>query len=252
MGSELASIITEAERIAGLQGKLLLAGITRMTTAQAASARDTPQLIAQFKEALLEVKKSVRPSPGSSPNAAELQPGNLTPGQLRRHIELYLDLMSQRSLVLGDPLDTAKRVDETAASALDCARVSVWLLDRDETKLTCFDLFERNGSKHSSGLELHAKDFKPYFIALATQRTVAAHEAQIDPRTECFTASYLKPLGITSMLDVPIWVDGKMVGVVCHEHQGPSRRWNLDEERFAYLMASFVSLSMERHTPSRF
>jgi GAF domain-containing protein len=223
-----------------------------MTTAQASNARDTPELITQFNAALVEVRKSVRTSAPVTASAAEPQPGNLSPQQLRRHIELYLDLMSQRSLVLGDPLETAKRVDETAASALECARVSVWLLDREETKITCFDLFERNGSKHSSGVELFARDFKPYFRALATQRTIAAHDAQVDPRTECFTSSYLKPLGITSMLDVPIWVDARMVGVVCHEHQGPPRQWNLDEERFAYLMASFVSLSMERITPSRF
>lgn len=246
MGSALANIVNEAEKIAGLQGKLLLSGITRMTTGQAASATDSPQLIAQFKAALAEVKNSVRA-------AAELPPGNLTPQQLRRHMDLYLDLMTQRSLVLGDPLETAKRVDETAAEAIDCARVSVWLLDDKETKITCTDLFERVGSKHSSGTELHARDFKPYFTALATQRTIAAHEAQSDPRTACFTTVYLKPLGITSMLDVPIWVNGKMVGVVCHEHQGPARQWNLDEERFAYLMAAFVSLSMERHaTPARF
>jgi hypothetical protein len=246
MGTALANIVNEAERIAGLQGKLLLSGITRMTTGQASSATDSPQLIAQFKAALAEVKNSVRAS------STELPPGNLTPQQLRRHTELYLDLMTQRSLVLGDPLETAKRVDETAAEAINCARVSVWLLDDKETKITCTDLFERTGSKHSSGTELFARDFKPYFTALATQRTIAAHDAQTDPRTACFTTVYLKPLGITSMLDVPVWVNGKMVGVVCHEHQGPAREWNQDEERFAYLMAAFVSLSMERHsTPAR-
>lgn len=232
MGTALANIINEAERIAGLQGKLLISGITRMTTGQATSATDSPQLIAQFKAALVEVKNSIRA------NTAELPQGNLSPQQLRRHMDVYLDLMTQRSLVLGDLLETAKRVDETAAETLNVARVSVWMLD----------------DKDSSGTGLHARDFKPYFTALATQRTIAAHEAQTDPRTACFTTVYLKPLGITSMLDLPVWVNGKMVGVVCHEHQGPPRQWNQDEERFAYLMAAFVSLSMERQnsSPSRF
>lgn len=53
------------------------------------------------------------------------------------------------------------------------------------------------------------------------------------------------------MLDVPVWVNSKMVGVVCHEHQGPAREWNTDEERFAYLMAAFVSLSMDRQAQTR-
>jgi GAF domain-containing protein len=56
----------------------------------------------------------------------------------------------------------------------------------------------------------------------------------------------LKPLGINSMLDVPIWVNRAMVGVVCHEHRGPKRTWNRDEETFAYLMSSFIALALER------
>lgn len=242
MGAALTSIIAEAERVAGLQGKLMLAGITRMTTAQANSATDTPQLITQFKSALAEVKSSSKVA--SEP---DLPTGRASPEALRKHIAAYLDLMTQRSLVLGDPLETAKRIDELAAETLDVARVSVWMIDAEQTKITCSDLFERAGGKHSAGTVLHAKDFKPYFIALATQRTIAAHDAQTDPRTSCFTQVYLKPLGITSMLDVPIWVNARMVGVVCHEHLGPARTWNADEERFAYLMAAFVALAMERH-----
>lgn len=241
MGAALTSIIAEAERLAGLQGKLVLAGITRMTTAQANSAVDTPQLIAQFKAALAEVKSSAKVS------EPDLPVGKASPEALRRHIQAYLDLMTQRALVLGDPVETAKRIDELAAETLDVARVSVWMLDKEQTKITCTDLFERAGGKHSAGTVLHAKDFRPYFIALATQRTIAAHDAQTDARTSCFTQVYLKPLGITSMLDVPIWVNARMVGVVCHEHLGPARTWNADEERFAYLMAAFVALAMERH-----
>lgn len=246
MGVALSNIILEAERLAGLQGKLLLSGITRMTTAQANSAPDTPQLIAQFKAALAEVKASVRSS------APVLPVATASPETLRRHMDAFLDLMTQRGLVLGDPLETTRRVDELAAVTLNVARVSVWMLDAESTRITCTDLFERADGKHSAGTVLLARDFKPYFVALATQGTIAAHEAQTDPRTACFTQVYLKPLGITSMLDVPIWVNANMVGVVCHEHLGPPRQWNTDEERFAYLMAAFVSLSMERHSgPAR-
>jgi GAF domain-containing protein len=67
--------------------------------------------------------------------------------------------------------------------------------------------------------------------------------------TSCFSASYLTPLGINSMLDVPVMVNKSMVGVICHEHVGPKRTWNVDEETFAYLMSNFVSLALERRSP---
>jgi GAF domain-containing protein len=91
-----------------------------------------------------------------------------------------------------------------------------------------------------------AEQFPPYFAALLDERTIAAHDANSDPRTACFSEPYLRPLGIASMLDVPIWVGGEMVGVVCCEHVGEPRTWTADEENFAYLLASFVSLARER------
>jgi GAF domain-containing protein len=48
------------------------------------------------------------------------------------------------------------------------------------------------------------------------------------------------------MLDVPIWVAGQMVGVICHEHVGGSRLWTGDEERFGYLMSGLISIALER------
>lgn len=154
--------------------------------------------------------------------------------------------MSQRALLLGDVGDTIRRIDEAASESIDCERVSVWFLDDERAKITCADLFVRTARAHSAGVELFARDFPPYFQALESEKTIAAGDAHEDPRTSCFSTSYLGPLGITSMLDVPIWVKDKMVGVICHEHVGPKRRWNSDEETFAYLMSNFVALALER------
>jgi len=98
---------------------------------------------------------------------------------------------------------------------------------------------------HSAGAVLRSDSFPTYFAALASQRTIAAHDAHEDPRTSCFSVPYLTPLGINSMLDVPIWTGGKMIGVVCHEHVGPARTWSHDDEDFAYLMSNFVALAIE-------
>ena len=97
-----------------------------------------------------------------------------------------------------------------------------------------------------SGVQLAERDYPAYFAALATERTIAAHDAHKDPRTSAFSAGYLTPLGIGALLDVPIWVEGRMIGVVCHEHLGRARTWNADEEQFAYLMSAFVALTAER------
>ena len=138
-----------------------------------------------------------------------------------------------------------ERITRAAAKTLDVERASVWLYNADRSAICCADLYERGEQRHSRNQELSAESHPSYFEALEAERTIAAHDARSDPRTSEFTATYLEPLGITSMLDAPIRVGGRMVGVVCHEHVGPSRQWREDEQAFAGSVADAVSLTIE-------
>jgi len=251
MGKRMVQCFTEAERMGGLVGKMRLASMAQVTSTEAAIVADRAELVERTERALEALRAEFgKGGPSSSTVAREVATAPLGDAQaqvLRRHLSTYLDLMAQRSLFLGDLKDTMRRVTEAASSTLGVQRVSVWLCDERKTRLSCADLFDAAGSKHSAGTELLARDFAPYFRALETERTIAAHDAHIDPRTACFSASYLKPLGINSLLDVPFWHDRRMLGVICHEHIGPKRNWDGDEETFAYLMANFIALAYERN-----
>jgi hypothetical protein len=251
MGKRLVQCFTEAERIGGLVGKMRLASMAQVTSTEAGIIADRAELLERTERALEALRADfARTGPPSSSSLREVAtaPGGDAQAQvLRRHLGTYLDLMSQRSLFLGDVKETMRRVTEAASSTLGVQRVSIWLCDERKTKISCADLFEASGAKHSSGTELFAKDFAPYFRALETERTIAAHDAHTDPRTSCFSVSYLKPLGINSLLDVPFWHDKRMLGVICHEHVGPKRNWDRDEETFGYLMSSFIALAYERN-----
>jgi GAF domain-containing protein len=248
MGALAKEFFDKASALGGLRAKIRLATLARVTSAEAATLDETPEVVQALERALETVKGEFGPQPGK-PQANDglvARTGDIALGTLRKHVDTFLELMTQRSLFLGDAHTTFQRITEGAAVAIDVARVSVWLVDKKVSKIVCADLFERPKSTHTSGVELFASDFAPYFTALKEQKTIAAHDAHKDPRTSCFSLSYLTPLGINSMLDVPIWVNQEMVGVVCHEHVGPRRIWNHDEEQFAYLMANFASLAMER------
>jgi hypothetical protein len=251
MGKLAVEIFQEADKLGGLAAKAQLAAQARITSTEAATLADSPDVISRLKGAMADIRtlRSSKSAVQPSSSEGDIVPASNDPREtivLRRQIRSLAELMSQRSLFLGDVPKTARRVNEAAATTLGIERVSVWMLDAGRTKITCLDLFERTAAKHSSGVELFRKDFEAYFVALERERTIAAHDAHRDPRTSCFSASYLKPLGIESMLDVPIWVRGDMAGVVCHEHVGPARKWNQDEESFAYLMATILALSLER------
>ena len=145
----------------------------------------------------------------------------------------------------ADHAAALRAITEVAAGTLEVERASVWFYDEAHSLIRCADLYEHTARRHSSGAELKAADVPRYFHALATERSIAAHDAHGDPRTQEFSSSYLQPLNIGALLDAPILSGGKMVGVICHEHTGQARVWTPDEQNFAGSMADLVSLSLE-------
>jgi len=132
----------------------------------------------------------------------------------------------------------------TAARTMHVERVGIWLFNHDRTAIRCVKLYEATEDCHSSGIEITAADYPHYFTALEENRSITADDAHTDPRTREFGTNYLIPLGITSMMDAPIRRSGELVGVVCHEHVGPSRTWSNEEEQFAGSIADFVAMAL--------
>jgi len=146
---------------------------------------------------------------------------------------------------VADRAACLEAITETAAAIISVQRVGIWLYDDAHTRIECVDLFEAPGARHSHGLHIQADQFPIYFHALEQERIIAAHDAERDERTAEFTSSYLRPIGIGAMLDAPIRVSGRMVGVICHECIGPAREWTSGEQALAATMGDFVALSIE-------
>ena len=165
---------------------------------------------------------------------------------LLRRIQAGLSELAKSPQVYGGILQEAfQTVTRVAAESLYIERTSIWFFTADRSAIRCADLYQRVTQQHSEGVELSAAAYPRYFQELETERIVAAHDARQDQRTAEFSDGYLVPLGITSMLDVPIRCEGKMVGVICHEHIGPMRHWTLEEQHFATSVANTVALAIE-------
>lgn len=144
------------------------------------------------------------------------------------------------------PLDQVfARACELSAAALNVERVGVWLfLDGDQV-LRCADLYERSKGVHSAGSVLRVADFPVYFRSLVVRKAVPAEVVASAPWAAELAAVYLNPLGITSMLDAGIFVDGKLHGVVCHEHVGPPREWTTEDRDYAGSVADLIALRIQ-------
>jgi PAS domain S-box-containing protein len=85
-------------------------------------------------------------------------------------------------------------------------------------------------------------DFTTYFEQLELNPIIIADNAETHIATSCFTEGYLIPLGIKSMLDVPIVYRGDIIGVVCIESKSP-RNWIDLEVNFTQMLSTLYSFA---------
>jgi len=166
--------------------------------------------------------------------------------RLREQRKLFHSVLSLlRANTSRNRHDFLGLVTRKCAQALEVARVSVWLLDERREHILCDHLFADGASVDCEGLVLARRDHPAYFEAIASKLPVRADDALTHLATCSFAEGYLKPLGITSMLDTPIRLGEHFAGVLCCEHTGSARRWTNDEEEFTLAVAAIVLIFIE-------
>jgi PAS domain S-box-containing protein len=171
--------------------------------------------------------------------------------QVQKHRDVLLELARSDKSALEKAL---QKICSLSAATLEVARVSYWSLQENNLAIGCEVLYLRNSQscdEQFKGARLGFSDCPAYFEALATRRPIVADRVFKHPATSGLAENYLKPFGISSMLDAPVWVSGKVVGVLCHEHTGPPRDWSAEEIDFVSALASMVSLALEESNRAR-
>jgi diguanylate cyclase (GGDEF)-like protein/PAS domain S-box-containing protein len=173
--------------------------------------------------------------------------GRLARDELQR-IQTQLEIIGRigqsEALLSGDIAAIALEITELAAFATGCERVNVWLFNDEETELHCIDLYEATPARHSSGMILSEDDFGDEIAFLKASRYVAADDPLTDSRTRGYVEPYLKPQGITSMLDAVVQASGRHFGLLCFEHVHKAHSWTRDEIAFACQLADKIGLTI--------
>jgi len=114
----------------------------------------------------------------------------------------YRALIELAALDKSDFAAVLRTILATDARELDVERVNCWSVE--EGAIRCVTGYIRGADRFEDGTVLEESMCPSYFRALADDPIILADEARTDARTREFTDSYLAPLGITSMMDVPI------------------------------------------------
>jgi len=150
-------------------------------------------------------------------------------------------LTEHEAMGAHDSEEALQFLTEQASVAMRVDRVGVWLLSEDNAEMRCVAQYESDGKIHTRGAVQVVANYPQYWQAIRTDSYISVDDAQKDPRTVEFLEELLIPLGITSMLDVGIQINGELQGVVCFEHSGPKRIWQADEQAFANTVATIAA-----------
>jgi sigma-B regulation protein RsbU (phosphoserine phosphatase) len=110
---------------------------------------------------------------------------------------------------------------EAAARELGCEHASVWLYTGDPTTLACLDMYSRALDRHTSAMQLPARQFDRYAAALGG----ACDDANVEA--------------------APIVLDGRRLGVLCLERAASAAGFSADERADAGTLAGRLAAILD-------
>jgi PAS domain S-box-containing protein len=163
----------------------------------------------------------------------------------QQKIEEYNEVIKKISLT---PYSNYKNLDvsimkiiESAAKITACSRVSYWIYNVD--KITCDILYNLDLNTYSKGIVLHRTDFPIYFKSLLNNTQICAPDVFTKYEFSEFTEDYFLNYNIKSQLDIPIFNDGKLFGVLSFENANKQKFWDNDDIIFARTIANLISIT---------
>jgi two-component system, NtrC family, response regulator HydG len=158
--------------------------------------------------------------------------------------------LARECLEAHDQDEALRRLVQRSAETMGVDRANVWRIN-SRGHYVCAAHYQVSTREFSSGMEVDPAAYPVYFDELRRATLLVTDECQTDPRTAELVGWYLAPLGITSMLDSPVYAGGMLAGALCHEHVGPARRWTEDEKVFSIGVANLASLIFEQYERRR-
>ncbi|MCK6648833.1 MAG: GAF domain-containing protein [Bacteroidia bacterium] len=157
------------------------------------------------------------------------------------------ELSRSRKIRDGKLEDAIYEILEKAALAINAQRVNAWLYNADYSQIHCIGNYDLEKHKLVSQSDLPRVAMPKYFKLFESEKLIATHDALNNPQTAELLEIYLKPNHIESLMDIPMRIEGEIIGVVCFENTKVQHKWTEDEKKFGLVITQMVSLAVETH-----
>jgi len=156
-------------------------------------------------------------------------------------------LSKSRKIRTGKLNEAIYEILEMSSKAMSVERVNAWLFNDTATSIDCVGNYDASIPGLVAQESLPRIDMPNYFKLFETEKIILSTRSQESEITKELLDSYLIPNEIYSMMDVPLRIEGEIIGVICFEQVRKQRDWSLQDQKFGLIAAQMVSLSVETH-----
>lgn len=119
-------------------------------------------------------------------------------------LEVMENLSKNASISEGDIVSMAKEILHKASNFLKIERANAWLIDDDESKMTCIQAYDRNNDSFYLEDDLLSQSAPIYFNHIRRNKIIISYDARSEEFNKELLERYLIPHKIFSMMEVPI------------------------------------------------
>jgi two-component sensor histidine kinase len=165
---------------------------------------------------------------------------------------LTIESLSKSRMIRDGHINEAiYEILESSSRAVQTTRVNAWVFDEDHSKIQCIGNYDSRENKLVHQTSLPRILMPKYFALFETEKIIITTDTSKENRTDEMDETYLRPNDIQSLMDIPVRIEGEMIGVICFENVGAPREWTLMEQKFGLVAAQMLSLTIESYNKQK-
>ena len=163
--------------------------------------------------------------------------------KVRTHNETLKKLTSQSYSNKDAFITILKNILKVAGTNCSIDRLSYWTYFTDG--LRCESLYYLQSDRYEKNYFIPNENYPNYFKYIETGAQIVASNVYNNNITQELCLDYFPKNNIKSLLDTPIFLNGKIVGILCFEKIDIAIEWDNEDINFARSIADLIAIALE-------
>lgn len=111
--------------------------------------------------------------------------------------------------------------------------------------LSCESIYYLQADRFEKNHFLEIERYPIYFKNIESGAQIVASDVYDNYITQEFCPDYFPKNNIRSLLDTPIFINGKIIGILCFEMVGTQKEWDNEDINFSRSIADLIAIAIE-------